>query len=293
VPYQALRSVITGAQSIEPTADSSEAPETGLGPFRDRINWFFHRYDLPWTLFMAALALIYVGLGLEEEQANPLIKLATVELILNLITAVFVAEFVIRIYGAPSRWRYIRRHWIDILAVLPSLRYLRLLGLARLAVLLRLLRIVRLGLIARSLIDANRAAGRLNWIAKRNGIQTLLLAAFGLVWIGAGLTYEFEHGSNPDFGNLGDSVWWAFTTMATLGHGNGPATVPGRVVAACLMVLGIACFGLITATVTTFVMHRTEGDHDVTNTDLMTTLTDLKARMSRLEEQLARNQGPP
>lgn len=40
---------------------------------------------------------------------------------------------------------------------------------------------------------------------------------------------------------------WAFTTMATLGHGNGPATVPGRVVAALLMVLGIVCFGLVTA----------------------------------------------
>ena len=293
MPAQALRSVVTGAQGIEPAADSSEAPETGLGPVRDRINWLFHRYDLPWTLFMAGLALVYVGLGMEEEQANPLLKVATVELILNVITAIFVAEFVIRIYGAPSRWRYLRRHWIDILAVLPSLRYLRLLGLARLAVLLRLLRIVRLGLIARSLIDANRAAGRLNWIAKRNGIQTLLIGAFGLVWIGAGLTYEFEHGTNPDFANFGDAAWWAFTTMATLGHGNGPATVPGRVVASFLMILGIACFGLITATVTTFIMQRTEEGHEVTTTDLMTTLRDLQARMSRIEEQLARKQGPP
>jgi voltage-gated potassium channel len=241
---------------------------------------------------MAALALVYVGLGLEEEQANPVLKLGAVELILNLITAIFVTEFVIRIYGAPSRWRYLRRHWIDILAVLPSLRYLRLLGLARLAVLLRLLRIVRLGLIARSLMDANRAAGRLSWIGKRSGVQTLLLTAFGFVWIGAGLTYEFEHGVNPDFSNFGDAVWWAFTTMATLGHGSGPATVPGRVVASFLMVLGIACFGLITATVTTFIMQRTEGAHDVTTTDLMTTLMDIQARMSRIEEQLARSQDP-
>ena len=92
------------------------------------------------------------------------------------LEAIFVTEFVIRLYSAPSRWAYLRRHWIDILAVLPSLRYLRLLGLARLAVLLRLLRIVRLGLVARSLIDANRAAGRLHWIGRRNGVQTLLLA---------------------------------------------------------------------------------------------------------------------
>ena len=239
---------------------------------------------------MAVLALVYVGLGLEEEQSSPLISLPTVEVVLNVITAIFITEFVVRIYGAPSRWRYLRRHWIDILAVLPSLRYLRLLGLARLAILLRLLRIVRLGLIARSLIDANRAAGRLQLIGRRNGVPTILLAAFGLVWIGAGLTYEFEHGVNPDFANFGDSVWWAFTTMATLGHGSGPATVPGRVVAAFLMILGIACFGLITATVTTFIMQRSENVHEITTADLMDAMKEIQIRISRLEDELARNQ---
>ncbi|TMD86348.1 MAG: two pore domain potassium channel family protein, partial [Chloroflexi bacterium] len=150
------------------------------------------------------------------------------------------------------------------------------------------LRIVRLGLVARSLIDANRAAVRLHWIGRRNGVQTLLLTAFGLVWIGAGLTYEFEHGVNPDFANFGDSAWWAFTTMATLGHGNGPATVPGRVVAAFLMILGIACFGLVTATVTTFVMQRTEGVHEYSTADLMDAMKEMQTRMSRLEDKLVR-----
>ncbi len=269
-------------------ASATELPETGLGRFRDGINWFFHRYDLPWTLFMASLALLYVGLGLEEEQSSPLIGLPTIELILNVITAIFVTEFVVRIYGAGSRWRYLSRHWIDILAVLPSLRYLRLLGLARLAILLRLLRIVRLGLIASRLIDANRAAGRLHQIGQRNGVQTLLLTAFGLVFVGAGLTYEFEHGVNPDFANFGDSVWWAFTTMTTLGHGNGPATVPGRVVATFLMVVGIACFGLITATVTTFIMQRTENVHEYSTADLMEAMKEMQTRMSRLEDEIAR-----
>ena len=178
---------------------------------------------------------------------------------------------------------------LDILAIESQhQRALRLLGLARLAILLRLLRIVRLGLIARSLIDANRAAGRLQFISKRNGVPTLLLAAFGLVWIGAGLTHEFEHGVNPDFANFGDSVWWAFTTMATLGHGSGPATVPGRVVASFLMILGIACFGLVTATVTTFVMQRTEGVQEYSTADLMEAMKEMQTRMSRLEDELGR-----
>jgi voltage-gated potassium channel len=263
-------------------------PARTLGPLRDGINALFRRYELPWTLFMAVLALLYVGLGTIEEQARPILAPSLVDLTLNLITALFVTEFLMRLYAAPSRWHYVKRHWFDLLAVLPSLRFLRLLGLARLAILLRLLRIVRLGVITRSLIDANRAAGRLQWIGKRNGVQTLLLTAFGLVWVGAGLTYEFEHGVNPDFANFGDSVWWAFTTMATLGHGNGPATVPGRVVAALLMVLGIACFGLITATVTTFIMQRTEQVAEYTTGDLMAAMKEMQTRMSRLEDELVR-----
>ena len=47
-------------------------------------------------------------------------------------------------------------------------------------------------------------------------------------------------------------------TMATLGYSTGPITFFGRMVAAVLMILGIACFGLITATATTFFLQRTE-----------------------------------
>lgn len=271
------------------TLEASKAPgnpPTGFGSVRDGINWFFHKYELPWTLVMAILALLYVALGLAEEQANPLLNPTTVELTLNVITAVFVGEFIVRLYGAPSRWRYVKHHWIDLLAVLPSLRYLRLLGLARLAILLRLLRIVRLGVITHSLIDANRAATHLKGIGKRNGLPTLLLTAFGFVWIGAGLVYEFEHGANTQFATFGDSAWWAFSTMATLGYGSGPSTVPGRVVAGMLMILGIACFGLITATVTTFIIQRTEAVHEYTTGDLMQAMREMQARMSRLEDEI-------
>jgi len=253
---------------------------------RERINWFFHRYDLPWTLFMACLALIYIFLGLAEDRPTGLLSRDNVQLALNGITAIFVVEFVVRISAAPSRWLYFKRHWIDLLAVLPSMRFLRLLGLARLAILLRVLRFARLGLIVHTLIDANRAATRLKVIGDRNGLPTLLIIAFGFVWIGAGLAYEFEHGINAQFANFGDAAWWAFSTMATLGYGIGPLTVPGRIVAGMLMVLGIACFGLITATVTTFIIQRTEGVHEYTTADLMRALKDMQDRMTRLEEEL-------
>ena len=75
--------------------------------------------------------------------------------------------------------------------------------------------------------------------------------------------------------------------MATLGYGNGPITVPGRVVAGLLMIVGIACFGLVTATVTTFIMQRTEGVHEVTTADLMSELKKTQAHLARLQDDLA------
>ena len=273
-----------GATLLE---QSKQAPPVGLGPFRDRVNTFFYRHDVSWTLIMAALALLYVGLGLVEDQ-DPSTTMTAVQLSLYAVTAIFVTEFTIRFYAAPSRWHYLKYHWIDLLAVLPSVRYLRLLGLARLAILLRLLRLARLGVIVRSLIDANRAANRLTWIAKSNGLPTIALIAVGLLWIGAGAAYEFEHGINPQFATFGDSFWWAFSTMATLGYGTGPLTVPGRVVAGILMALGISMFGLVTATTATYIMQRTRDVHEYTTGDLMEALNELQGRMSRLEEELAK-----
>jgi len=274
--------------SIESDLTLPNGVAVALGPVRDRINWFFHHYDLPATITMAALALLYVGLGVAEDQRTPVFSQAAADAVLNVITVIFVTEFAVRLYGAPSRWDYIKRHWIDILAVLPSLRFLRLLGLARLAILLRLLRIARLALIAHTLIEANRAAGQLKWIGKRSGVPTLLFVAFGFVWVGAGLTYEFEHGVNPQFANLGDSVWWAFSTMATLGYLSGPITIPGRFVAALLMVVGIGCLGLITGTVTNFIRHRTESVQEYSTSDLMQAIKEMQQRMSSLENEISR-----
>jgi len=45
------------------------------------------------------------------------------------------------------------------------------------------------------------------------------------------------------------------------------------------MVLGIACLGLVTTTVTTFVMQRTEGVHEYSTADLMEAMkADVPAR---------------
>ena len=48
----------------------------------------------------------------------------------------------------------------------------------------------------------------------------------------------------------GDALWWAMTTITTVGYGDRyPVTPEGRVVAAMLMTVGVGCFGVFTGLV--------------------------------------------
>ncbi len=89
---------------------------------------------------------------------------------------VFVAEFAVRLYVAPDRGRFLRRHWWQALfLVVPFLRFLRL---------VRLLRFVRATGVISSAVRGSRSAGRLltgrlGWLVALTA--TLVLAASQLV----------------------------------------------------------------------------------------------------------------
>jgi voltage-gated potassium channel len=259
-----------------------------LKPHQQRINTFVDHHQLAWDLGMAGLALVFVALMFVEDRVGTAVYeryFATPEVG---ITLLFVAEFTVRCYAAESRLGYLRRHWIDLIALLPAvraLRFLRAFRVFRMLEVLQALRILRLGALVRLLAEVERAGRRVTWIAKHNGVHVFLTVAAGLVLVGGGLVYELEHAANPEFHDLSNSLWWAFATMATVGYGDGPETVVGRVVAGLIMVVGIGCFGLITATVTTVFIERTHGPQTSAN-ELKSLLLDLRARLDHLEREL-------
>jgi voltage-gated potassium channel len=234
---------------------------------------------------MAGLALIYIAAGLFEDHPHGAFNVQTMVPLEVGITFVFLAEFSVRFYAAGSRARYLRSHWIDLLALLPAIRYLRFLRVGRLVYVLQAARFLRLGVLARFLVEADRAGDRVKWIANRNGAHVMLLSALGLALIGGSLVWEIEHTANPAMANFGDAIWWAFATMTTVGYGTGPVTVPGRILGGGIMVLGIGCFGLITASVTAYFVHHEKGQHQPTTGELLTVLEDIQTRLGRLEGQ--------
>ena len=60
--------------------------------------------------------------------------------------------------------------------------------------------------------------------------------------------YHFEYGLNLLVDERMDPIWWAFTTVTTVGFGDiVPATFGGRIVGICLMLLGTALFACYVA----------------------------------------------
>jgi voltage-gated potassium channel len=64
--------------------------------------------------------------------------------------------------------------------------------------------------------------------------------------------------------NGGDAIWWALSTVTTVGYGDMyPVTTQGRFIAAGLMLVGIALFGSISAFVTSkIILPKEERDHE-------------------------------
>lgn len=145
--------------------------------------------------------------------------------------AAFAIDFAARIWLAEERRRYVLQHWYDAaLIALPMLRPLRL---------LRALAFARM---------LNRKAAR--GLAGR--VMTYVVGtAVAACGLGALAVLEAEREApDANITTFGDSLWWAATTVTTVGYGDHfPVTVTGRLVALALMIVGIAVVGSVTAAV--------------------------------------------
>jgi Ion channel len=73
-----------------------------------------------------------------------------------------------------------------------------------------------------------------------------------LVVLGGGTALWLVEGERPDstIRSWGDALWWSLTTLTTVGHGDHiPVTTAGRLIAAGVMVAGIAVIGAVAAIV--------------------------------------------
>jgi voltage-gated potassium channel len=156
-------------------------------------------------------------------------------------TAIWVAmggDYLYRLVTARDRRSFVRRNWLDlVMLALPMLRPLRA---------------VR-GLLA--LRSMHRGGAKLT----RHSVVANVAVTVGAAAVVAALAILDAERDAPGstIRNYGDALWWAMSTIATVGYGDRyPVTVEGRFIAAALMVSGIALLGVITAAIASWFVER-------------------------------------
>lgn len=157
-----------------------------------------------------------------------------------IFTALFTAEYIARLSCVRHPWRYARSFYgiIDLLAIFPTYLALLVPGIHALIDIrvLRLLRVFRVLKLTEYVAEYGALGHAL--LASRRKILVFLSFVCLVVLVMGTLMYVVEGPANG-FSNIPVSVYWAITTMTTVGFGDiTPKTDLGRLIASLMMLLG-------------------------------------------------------
>jgi len=169
-----------------------------------------------------------------------------------LFTVFFTIEYVLRLVCVRHPLRYVRSTLgvIDILAIAPTWLALLFPGLQMLIVvrvlrMLRIFRILKLGAYIEEFSDLRDAL-----MHSRRKIAAFISFVLVVVIVMGTLMYVVE-GPENGFTSVPASVYWAITTMTTVGFGDiTPKTNIGRFIASIMMLIGWGTLAVPTGIVT-------------------------------------------
>ncbi len=197
--------------------------------WEDKANW-------PLASIAAVFLAGYAVPILRPDLASPWLTIC--EFVTWVAWALFVVDYGVRLALSRDRAAFVRRNLFDLAVVaLPLLRPLRLL---RLVVLLSVL---------------NRYAGG----SLRGRVAVYVSGATLLVLFVASLAIlDAERGTKgATITTFGDALWWAMTTVTTVGYGDRyPVSTEGRFIAGGLMLAGIALLGIVAASLASWMLEK-------------------------------------
>lgn len=178
----------------------------------------------------------------------------TLDMLEYISVGIFTIEYVARAITSKPTSKYCLSFFgiIDLLAILPfylgasiDLRSIRA---------IRLLRVIRLF----KLMRYNQALVRLSnaFASIKDELVIFVFITAIMIYVAAVGIYHFEHDSQPEnFGSVFDSMWWALSTLTTVGYGDiYPKTVGGKVFTGITLVIGLGIVaipsGLIASAIT-------------------------------------------
>lgn len=197
-----------------------------------------------WNEFLTFLAVLFL-IAFSYPAFNETISDATNQYLSSIQWICWIAFAFDLIYGiwkADNKKEYLKRHPLEIASMLlPFLRPLRL------------MRVISFGSLALQKV----AIGRQFAITVKVAVSAVFIAYIAAIQIT--ISERSVEGSNIK--SFSDGLWWAVTTVTTVGYGDRyPTTIEGRLLAVLLMIAGISLVGVITASVAAWFVKLSQDD---------------------------------
>ncbi len=230
--------------------------QTRLERFERRTEWL-----------MAVVALAFLGCYSVQVLAEPHgMADEAVRIVMIGLYLAFVADYLVRFYLADPRGKWFLRNLLDLaIVVLPMFRPLRLLSLA-----------VVLEVLQRAVGHSIR--GRV--AAYTAGGVVMIVYAASL----AVLDVE-RYAPHAQITSFGDAVWWAISTVTTVGYGDlAPVTFGGRLIAVALMIAGISLLGVVTATLASWIVEKVAEEDTANQAATAAHIEELREEIRKMRE---------
>jgi voltage-gated potassium channel len=145
---------------------------------------------------------------------------------------------------------------------------------------MRILRIMR-GVKSARAIACFLSARRAESVLLASLLLTLLLVVLCSIAV-----LQFEIPAKGNITGARDAIWWAISTMTTVGYGNFyPTTLEGRIVAVFLMASGVGVFGTLAGLIASWFLSPAADKADFARAEIKDLVSGLRDEVGRLRPE--------
>lgn len=189
------------------------------------------------------------------------------------ILLAFSIEMLLMLRVTRQKRLYLIYNWVDLFIICGSIAALLGTGTEWVAM-LRLLRIAVIGMMLLRVISSVRQ------LFSPDGLPYIF--AFGMITmlIGGAIFYLVE----PTIHNIGEGMWLAFTTAATVGYGDlVPTTAISRIFSVLLVLVGYSMIGALTASIASILIGA---DETRLRREMHRDIQSLRTEVAQLRQEL-------